>query len=143
MGRAALNVVANARHAVQARQSILLVADIANYDELSTTDPAAASKAVARIQQILGEGIYLFDGQVVDPFGPRFVGELPSLENALEAGRKGEFDFSPEQQEGDPIPVRLLLHYGEVETHTERIDDLAVEKVNPFAEDLLYPRDGL
>jgi len=128
MGRAALNVVANARHAVQARQSILLVADIANYDELSTTDPAAASKAVARMQQILGEGIYLFDGQVVDPFGVRFVGELPSLENALEAGRKGEFDFSPAQQEGDPIPVRLLLHYGEVETHDGAAAGPAVEK---------------
>jgi hypothetical protein len=68
------------------------------------------------MQQILGEAIYLFDGQVVDPFGPRFVGELPSLESAIEAGRKGEFDFSPEQQDATPIPVRLLLHAGEVET---------------------------
>ena len=128
MGRAALNVVANARHAVQARQSIVLVADVANFDEVNATDPAAASKAAARMQQILGEAIYLFDGQVVDPLATRFVGELPSLENALEAGRKGEFDFSPEQQEGEPIPVRLVLHYGEVETHDGAAAGPAVEK---------------
>ena len=85
------------------------------------------------MQQILGEAVYLFDGQVVDPFGPRFVGELPSLESALEAGRKGEFDFSPEQQEGEPIPVRLLLHYGEVETHDGAAAGPAVEKRTRFS----------
>jgi protein kinase-like protein len=128
IARAALTVVANARHAVQARQSIILVADVANHDEVGAIDPAAAAKSAARMQQILGEAVYLFDGQVVDPFGPCFVGELPSLENALEAGRKGEFDFSPEQQDGNPIPVRLLLHYGEVETHDGAVAGPAVEK---------------
>jgi Tfp pilus assembly protein PilF len=128
IARAALTVVANARHAVQARQSIILVADVANHDEVNAVDPAAAAKSAARMQQILGEAVYLFDGQVVDPFGPCFVGELPSLENALEAGRKGEFDFSPEQQDGNPIPVRLLLHYGEVETHDGVVAGPAVEK---------------
>jgi len=128
MGRAALNALSTARHAVHARQSILLVADVANYDEVNAVDPTAASKATARMQQILGEAIYLFDGQVVDPFGTRFVGELPSVENALEAGRKGEFDFSPEQQDGEPIPLRLLLHYGDVETHEGAAAGPAVEK---------------
>jgi len=128
IARAALNVVANARHAVQARQSIILVGEIANHDEVNAVDPAAAAKSAARMQQILGEAAYLFDGSVIDPFGPRFVGELPSVENALEAGRKGEFDFSPEQQDGNPIPVRLLLHYGEVETHDGAAAGPAVEK---------------
>jgi hypothetical protein len=41
---------------------------------------------------------------------------LPSLESAFEGGRKAEFDFSPGQQDGTPIPVRLLLHAGELET---------------------------
>src|SRR4051794_4704144 len=128
IARAALNVVSNARHAVQARQSVILAADIANHDEVNAVDPAAAAKSAARMQQILGEAVYLFDGQVVDPFGPHFVGELPSLENALEAGRKGEFDFSPEQQDGAPIPVRLLLHFGDVETHDGAVAGPAVEK---------------
>jgi hypothetical protein len=128
IARSALTAVSTARHAVQARQSIVLAADIANYDKLNAVDPVAASKAAARMQQILGEAIYLFDGEIVDPFGPRFVGELPSLENALEAGRKGEFDFSPDQQEGQAIPVRLLLHYGDVETHDGAVAGPAVDK---------------
>ncbi len=128
MGRAALHAVATARHAAQTRQSIILAGDIANYREMNAADPAGASKAAARMQQILGEAIYLFDGQVVDPFGPRFVGELPSLESALEAGRKGEFDFSPDQQDGTPIPVRLLLHAGEVETRDGTPAGVTVDK---------------
>ena len=32
-----------------------------------------------------------------DPFGLRMVAELKSIDGALEAARKGEFDFSPEQ----------------------------------------------
>jgi hypothetical protein len=128
MGRAALHAVATARHAAQTRQSIILAGDIANYQEMNAVDPAGASKAAARMQQILGEAIYLFDGQVVDPFGPRFVGELPTLESALEAGRKGEFDFSPEQQDGTPIPARLLLHAGELETRDGTPAGVTVDK---------------
>jgi tetratricopeptide (TPR) repeat protein len=96
-------------------RSILLIADVANYDALLAENPEAAAKAASRMQQILGESVYLFDGQVVDPFGARLVAELPSVDSALEAGRKGEFDFSPSQQEGDLIDVRMLLHAGELE----------------------------
>jgi tetratricopeptide (TPR) repeat protein len=102
------------------RNVVLLLADVASYVELQATDPAAATKAAARMQQVLGEAAYLFDGQVLDPFAPRLIAEMPSIENALEAARKGEFDFSPvqqaEQHPGDPLPVRLLLHAGEVTT---------------------------
>jgi serine/threonine protein kinase len=94
-------------------RSILMIADVANYDALAAQDPEAASRAASRMQQILGESVYLFDGQVIDPFGKRLVAELPSVESALEAGRKGEFDFSPSQQEDDPIDVRMLLHAGD------------------------------
>lgn len=97
------------------RRSILLIADVADYDAMMSSDPDAATQAAARMQQLLGESVYLFDGQVVDPFGTRLVAELPSVESALEAGRKGEFDFSPAQQEGEPIHVRMLLHAGELE----------------------------
>lgn len=98
------------------RSSILFIADVENYDTLHATDPGAAKKAAARMQQVLGEAVYLFDGEVVDPFGQRMIAEMPNVENALEAGRKGEFDFSAEQQGDDLLPVRLLLHAGEVET---------------------------
>lgn len=98
----------------QARSSIIFAADVANYVELKATNPAAAAKSAARMQQILGEAVYLFDGKVLDPFAPQMIAELPSVESAVEAARKGEFDFSPDQQSGEVIPVRMLLHAGEV-----------------------------
>jgi len=102
----------------ESRQSILFIADVAG------NDPNAA----ARMQQVLGEAVYLFDGKVIDPFGKRLVAELPSIESALEAGRKGEFDFAPEQQTGDPLQVRLLLHAGDVELKDGVPAGPAVEK---------------
>lgn len=97
------------------RSAVLFLADVASYDALQSSDPSAAAQAAARMQQILGEAAYLFDGQVLDPFGPRLIAEMPSIENALEAARKGEFDFSPDQ-DPDALPVRLLLHAGSVAT---------------------------
>jgi tetratricopeptide (TPR) repeat protein len=93
------------------RRSILLIADVVN-DETVIED---ASKAASRMQQILGEAVYLFDGKVIDPFGARLVAELPTVESALEAGRKGEFDLQQLQAEGDALQVRMLLHAGELE----------------------------
>jgi tetratricopeptide (TPR) repeat protein len=91
--------------ASETRRSILFIAEVVS------DDPAAS----ARMQQVLGEAVYLFDGTVVDPFGARLVAELPSVDSALEAGRKGEFDFSPVRGEEEPLPVRMLLHAGELE----------------------------
>jgi Tfp pilus assembly protein PilF len=101
---------------VQSRRSILFLADVANGD----------AKDATRMQQILGEAVYLFDGQVVDPFGPRMVAELPSVEAALEAGRKGEFDLTSEQDE--PLEVRMLLHAGELQMRDGTPAGPAVEK---------------
>jgi tetratricopeptide (TPR) repeat protein len=100
--------------AVPAKESILFVGDVADYEELAAANPEKAKQTAARMQQILGEAVYLFDGKVLDPFGPTMIAEMPSVESALEAARKGEFDFSLDQQEGEPIEVRLLLHYGAV-----------------------------
>lgn len=91
------------------RRSILLFAEVAD----DSGDAEAATRASARMQQILGEAVYLFDGTVVDPFATRLIAELPSPEAALEAGRKGEFDLTSE--DGEPLHVRMLLHAGELE----------------------------
>lgn len=114
--------------AARKKNGILFVADVANYDELMKSDPQAAVKSTARMQQILGEAVYLFDGKVLDPFGPHMIAELGTLEQAIEAGRKGEFDFSADQQTGEIIPVRMLLHAGEVEEREGGIDGAGVEK---------------
>jgi tetratricopeptide (TPR) repeat protein len=106
------------------RRSILLVAEVAN-DETVVED---ASKAASRMQQILGEAVYLFDGKVIDPFGARLVAELPTVESALETGRKAEFDLQQLQAEGDPLQVRMLLHAGELEVRDGVPVGPAVEK---------------
>jgi hypothetical protein len=91
-----------------ARSSILLIADV---DPNDSSDPA---RDAAKMQQVIGEAVYLFDGNVIDPFGAKLVAELPTVDAALEAARKAEFDIEPEQQEGADLPVRMLLHAGEV-----------------------------
>jgi hypothetical protein len=110
------------------RNSILLLADVEGYAQLEQLDPGAASRASARLQQIVGEAVYLFEGEVVDPFGPRVVAELPSVESAIEAARKAEFDVSPDQQDGEHVPVRLLLHGGDVMTKEGQVTGEAVTK---------------
>ncbi|HVG22516.1 MAG TPA: protein kinase, partial [Thermoanaerobaculia bacterium] len=112
-------IVTRAADAGDARRSILFIAEVSNDD---------SAKAAARMQQVLGEAVYLFDGQVIDPFGRRMVAELPSVEAALEAGRKGEFDFAPEQQSAEPLDVRMLLHAGEVEVKDGAATGAAVER---------------
>lgn len=110
------------------KSAVLYVADIEDYEELMRSDPTAATAAAARMQQILGEAVYLFDGKVLDSFGARMVAELPSVESAIEAARKGEFDFSPGQQGGTVIPVRMLLHVGELQGREGAPSGAGVEK---------------
>ena len=112
----------------QARTSILFAADIVGYDDLMATDPTSATRQAARMQQLLGEAVYLFDGKVLDSLGGRVIAELPSAESATEAARKCEFDFSPEQQGADPIPVRMLLHAGEVNGQEGAVGGSGVER---------------
>ena len=117
-----------AQHDPASRQAILFIADVANYEQLAASDPAAASRAVSRMQQVLGEAVFLFDGQIEDPFGQRLIAELPNVESALEAARKGEFDFSDDQQSDPRLEVRLLLHAGAVKTQGGTVVGDAVAK---------------
>ena len=100
------------------RNSILLLADSAD----------DSTKAAACMQQIVGEAVYLFDGNIVDPFGQRLIAELPSIENALEAARKAEFDISEEQQGAEYVPIRILLHAGDVTTKEGAVIGDAITK---------------
>jgi len=111
-----------ASQAVEHRRSVLLIADVAPGGD------SVDAKSAARMQQVLGESVYLFDGNVLDPFAKVLVAELPSVESALEAGRKGEFDLAPDQQGSEPLEVRLLLHAGEVELHDGAPAGASIEK---------------
>ncbi|MBV9492801.1 MAG: protein kinase [Acidobacteria bacterium] len=81
-------------------RALMLIADAAEGDDSG-----------AQVQQIVGEAAMLFDGNVVDPFSAKVVAEMPTIDSALEAARKVEFDLS----QGNDLPVRILLHAGEVE----------------------------
>jgi tetratricopeptide (TPR) repeat protein len=116
------------------RRSILFFGEVAS-DETVRDDDSVAKRA-SRMQQVLGEAVYLFDGQVIDPFGARMVAELPTVDSALEAGRKAEFDLAQLQEEGDPLPVRMLLHAGELEVRDGEPVGPAVEKAVAALADL-------
>ena len=114
------------------KRSILFLAELANFDLLELDE---AQKAGARMQQILGEAVYLFNGNVIDPFGPRMVAELPDVDSAYEAGRKGEFDFSPGQDAAD-LSVHMLLHAGEYEVREGMASGPAIDKAFEAMADL-------
>ncbi|HEX3580581.1 MAG TPA: protein kinase, partial [Thermoanaerobaculia bacterium] len=105
---AQMSAPATTQSHTEAKSKILLVADV---DANESSDP---TRDAAKMQQVIGEAVYLFDGNVIDPFGAKLVAELPTVDAALEAARKAEFDVEPEQQDGADLPVRLLLHAGEV-----------------------------
>ncbi|HEX8619484.1 MAG TPA: protein kinase, partial [Thermoanaerobaculia bacterium] len=108
------------------RRSILFIGEVAN-DE-TVRDDETSSKGTARMQQILGEAVYLFDGKVIDPLASRLVAELPSVDSALEVGRKVEFDLALLHKEGDPLAVRMLLHAGDLELRDGAPAGAALEK---------------
>jgi tetratricopeptide (TPR) repeat protein len=105
---AQMTAPAAAQAQTSARSTILLIADV---DANESSDP---TRDAAKMQQVIGEAVYLFDGNVIDPFGAKLVAELPTVDAALEAARKAEFDIEPEQQDGADLPIRVLLHAGEV-----------------------------
>jgi Tfp pilus assembly protein PilF len=89
---------------------ILFVTELAEYESLAGDNLALAAAAASRMQLIVGETVHLFDGRVIDPLGMRLVAELPSVESAIEAGRKTEFDTT--SGESDLPALRMLLHAG-------------------------------
>jgi serine/threonine protein kinase len=105
---AQMNAPVTAQSQSNSRSTILLIADV---DAGESSDPA---RDASKMQQVIGEAVYLFDGNVIDPFGAKLVAELPTIDAALEAARKAEFDIEPEQQDGADLPIRILLHAGEV-----------------------------
>lgn len=117
-----MNTPATGASAPAARRSMLLLADV------DVEDPQARAAIVAKMQQIVGEAAYLFDGRVVDPFSGRLVAEMPTIEAAVEAGRKAEFDLIAAELEGEELPIRLLLHSGDLEIRDGSAAGVAVDR---------------
>ena len=112
------------------RDGVIWVAELANFSELETDEPARAWKAAARMQQILGEAAHLFDGTVSDAAGPRMVAEMPDVTRAYQAGRKGEQDLADVLDGREPKAlVRMVLHVGSLNPGNAAIAGEAVEEV--------------
>lgn len=108
---------------VAMRDTVFVIADIPGYDAIRQQDPARADRLAGKLQQILGEAIYLFDGRVPDPFGPRIVGLLPTAKSGIEAARKGVADLLDFNSgaPGDAVEARILVHAGQAGESGSRV----------------------
>ncbi|MGA7615643.1 MAG: hypothetical protein WBX15_10750 [Thermoanaerobaculia bacterium] len=100
------------------RIGAILLAELPGYDQMLAVDPVAAPMLANLMQQMIGEIVYLFDGHVIDPFGPRLLAELPTAAAAVKAAMKVRSDLLDHNlkhlADGNVIEPRLVVHYGEV-----------------------------
>jgi tRNA A-37 threonylcarbamoyl transferase component Bud32/tetratricopeptide (TPR) repeat protein len=106
--------------------SVLWLAELANQDELAQQGPDAVTRAASKMQQILGEAVYLFDGEILDPFGPRMIAEMPDPPRALEALWRGAGELEEAKM---PLKVRMLLHAGAISKSGGTISGPAIDQV--------------
>ncbi|MFA6957385.1 MAG: serine/threonine-protein kinase [Thermoanaerobaculia bacterium] len=94
----------------------IVVCELPYHELLRKKDPERASRLETRMQQFLGEAVYLFDGKVLDSLGPRMVADMPDAASALRAAQKGltdivEYNMSNAEE---PVEPRTVVHYGEL-----------------------------
>lgn len=94
----------------------IVVCELPYHELLKKKDPERAARLETRMQQFLGEAVYLFDGKVLDSFGPRMVADMPDAESALRAARKGLADIVEYNMVNaqEPVEPRSVVHYGEL-----------------------------
>jgi tetratricopeptide (TPR) repeat protein len=98
-------------------QATFVIAELPYHDLLARKKPEAASMLGAKMQQIVGEAVYLFDGEILDSIGPRLVAIMPTSEKAIDAARRivsdlAEHNASPGAT--GPVEPRTVIHRGEV-----------------------------
>jgi hypothetical protein len=102
-----------------------VVGELPFHDLLTRSDPEAALRLEARMQQLVGEAIYLYDGEVLDSFGSRIVAIITDAEKAVEAARKIATDLA--EQQGEPVEPRLIVHHGRLQRKGSAISGAAAE----------------
>ena len=113
----------------------LFVADIPFWEMLQSRDPEKASRAAARMQQYLGESVYLYDGEVLDSLGQRFIGVVPEASGAVTAAYRALDETGPASPEGDFEP-RMLIVRGEIERDGSKLSGHGLEKALEVLESL-------
>jgi len=110
--------------------SVVLIADLPEFSAMARSNIELASKLAAKMQQILSEAVFLYDGKIIDPFGPRVVAQLESVELALNAfakAREDEKDYNRSAPKDLILRIRHVLHFGPVKVTRSEISGPAVE----------------
>lgn len=94
----------------------IVVCELPYHELLRRKDPERAARLETRMQQFLGEAVYLFDGKVLDSLGPRMVAAMPDAESALRAAQKGIADIVEYNMSNaaEPVEPRTVVHHGEL-----------------------------
>lgn len=114
-----------------AGEGVVLVADLPGYASRAEQDQKNASAVLARMQQIIGEAIYLFEGRIQeDPFEPVVMATLPSAMNGLEAARKIRRDLASHntgRSDREVVDARVVIHQGELRDKGDHLAGRALE----------------
>lgn len=97
--------------------SAVLVADLPEFPAIARSNIELASKLASKMQQILSEAVFLFDGTITDPFGPRVVAQLETVDLALKAfakSREDVKDYNRAAPKESVLRIRYVLHFGPV-----------------------------
>lgn len=105
----------------------LFVADIPFWNLLERSDPDKAQRIAARMQQMLGESIYLSDGEVIDSLGSLMVALIPDASGAVTAAYRSLDELSLAAAAGEAIEPRILLVRGEIERRGAEVFGPVVE----------------
>lgn len=100
----------------KAANSVFFLAELPYHELLRKRDPQKARKLEARMQQVLGEAVYLNEGEIIDSVGPRMIATMPSAAAALEAARQGKLELMNynrrQPASGDVVEPTLVVHVG-------------------------------
>jgi tetratricopeptide (TPR) repeat protein len=102
-----------------------LVGEIPFHELLTRSDPEAALRHEAKFQQLVSEAVYLYDGEVLDSFGPRSVAIITDAARAVEAACRIATDLA--DQQGEPVEPRVIIHYGKLQRKGSAIIGAAAE----------------
>ncbi len=97
--------------------TVVLVAELPQYQTRAEQDPEHVPALLGRMQQIVGEAVFLYDGRVMeDPFSPLLIAQMPDAASGMDALRKIEQDLreANERPGASPIDARVVLHAGDV-----------------------------
>lgn len=113
-----INTMTRRAEAARQADTPLVVALLPYFELLEKTDPAKASRLSARMHQILGEAVLLFDGKILDSLGARFVATVSTAGAAIDAVRHGLRDLrevnSEHEADGEILEPTILVHAGSI-----------------------------